>query len=804
MGNYAQVELLAPAGSVQSFFAALEYGADAVFCGLTSFSARAKAKNFSLEELEQLVGYAHKMGKKVYVAINTLIKDAELEELIPVLAVIERLRVDGLIIQDFGLYRLAHTHFPGIPLHASTQMLVHTLAGVKVLEGLGFERVVLARELSLAEISYISKNSHLEIEHFIHGALCYSMSGHCLFSSYIDGKSGNRGRCAQPCRRRYHLGDASGFYFSTSDFSALELIPELVASGVVSLKIEGRMKSAEYVAAVVAAYRTVLDARQGEERDAITKAKKQLERAMGRKSSTGFLPGLGGHDIVLPEVKGGLGKITGKVQRIQGGQISFQSSETIHVGDRLRIQPTNDRPGQGFTVRRLMLGKKGCKVAGKGSFVTIPLPPAGISNRPFRVGLGDQIFKVGTGKQFTLSEEACRRKLKGAPRQAYEVTVSITCEEDSSSLSIEAHIAGIDLDYRKTYEVEMIPAMHTPLNHTTLRKVFSHTGYPVLTLGTLQESDLPPVVIKPSRLKAIRRDFYGELGGRVLSVCHKLDMEQQQAAMAAIRKPVRGEDQPLATETRQLYVVSDRLADLDGITDYSDIQFIFPVNREFLENVTAQSFEQKKCRKIVWDLPSVCFDDDWSFLSGAVELLCSMGFTSFRLNNIGQFTLFASLPDIELMAGPWLYTLNTQTQQFLMERGCTKMCLSIEDDKENIVHQLQRGLTGQLLISLYGRVELFTSRITGIAEKGDVSLRNDKGDGLHLQQDQGLTLTMADKPFSLLGYCGELQRAGGQNFVLDLRGVGLMTTAGQKIVDAYWQDRSLEGTVALNFKRGLL
>ncbi|MCK5071059.1 MAG: U32 family peptidase, partial [Desulfocapsa sp.] len=183
-----KVELLAPAGSVQSFFAAIESGADAVFCGLKVFSARAKAKNFTMEELSQLVGYAHRLNKKLYVALNTLVKENELPELITVLQELEYLSVDGLIIQDLGLYHLLHTYFPKVPIHASTQMVIHNLAGALFLEKLGFERVVLARELSLTEISHISMNSTIEIEHFIHGALCYSMSGHCLFSSYIDGR----------------------------------------------------------------------------------------------------------------------------------------------------------------------------------------------------------------------------------------------------------------------------------------------------------------------------------------------------------------------------------------------------------------------------------------------------------------------------------------------------------------------------------------------------------------------------------------------------------------------------------------
>ncbi|MDP2104864.1 MAG: peptidase U32 family protein, partial [Desulfobulbaceae bacterium] len=254
------LELLAPAGSVESFFAAIEAGADAVYCGLKDFSARAKAKNFTIDEMERLAAYAHQEGKQLYVALNTLIKETELPKLIDTLTALAAIPVDALIIQDLGLWRLARTFFPELPLHASTQLTIHNAAGVKMLERMGFSRAVLARELSLTEISAIRGQTSMELEHFVHGALCYSISGHCLFSSYTSGNSGNRGRCGQPCRRRYSAQGKTGFYFSTSDLSAIALAPKLATAGVMSFKIEGRMKNAEYVSTVVTAYRKVLDA----------------------------------------------------------------------------------------------------------------------------------------------------------------------------------------------------------------------------------------------------------------------------------------------------------------------------------------------------------------------------------------------------------------------------------------------------------------------------------------------------------------------------------------------------------------
>ncbi|MDH3359249.1 MAG: U32 family peptidase, partial [Desulfobulbaceae bacterium] len=264
-----QTELLAPAGGIESFFAAMEAGADAVYCGLEEFSARAKAKNFTLAEVSQMTAYCHQLDRKLYVAINTLVKEAELPRLIEVLAGLEEIGIDGVILQDLGVWRLIRDHFPGLELHASTQMAVHNVAGVKKLEQMGFTRAVLARELSVAEIGVIRQQTSIELEHFIHGALCFGISGQCLFSSFLNGTSGNRGRCVQPCRRLYQHQGKAGYYFSTNDFCAIEFLPQLIEAGVMSLKIEGRMKSAEYVGRVVAAYRLMLDAPSSRRKEAL-------------------------------------------------------------------------------------------------------------------------------------------------------------------------------------------------------------------------------------------------------------------------------------------------------------------------------------------------------------------------------------------------------------------------------------------------------------------------------------------------------------------------------------------------------
>ncbi len=405
MSASQKTELLAPAGSAEAFFAAMESGADAVYCGLKEFSARAKAKNFTLPELDKLTTYCHQHGKRLYLALNTLIKEAELPQLIDTLAALATIGIDGLIIQDLGVWRLCRRHFPQIPLHASTQMTVHNAAGVKMLEQMGFSRAVLARELTLTEITAIRKQTTIELEHFVHGALCFSISGQCFFSSYLTGQSGNRGRCAQPCRRRYLHRQQPGYYFSPSDFCALELLPELTGAGVMSLKIEGRMKSAEYVARVVAAYRLVLDASARSRKEAVAAAQEILVQAYGRKTTKGFLTGHLPTKLADPAQHGTLGQPLGTVASVRTGTLGFTTNERIHVGDRLRVQPQNDQAGSGFTAKDLLVGEKRVKAAKTGEFVRVTLPDK-VFCRP-----GDMLFKVGGKPLFTLSPESCQKRL---------------------------------------------------------------------------------------------------------------------------------------------------------------------------------------------------------------------------------------------------------------------------------------------------------------------------------------------------------------------------------------------------------
>ena len=299
-----KTELLAPAGSMEALKAAVSAGADAVYLGGAAFGARAYAKNLDEQEILSAIDYVHLRNRKLYLTVNTLLKEEELEEkLYPYLRPYYEQGLDAVIVQDMGVLKAVRSWFPDLDIHASTQMTVTGSAGARFLESLGATRVVPARELSFAEIQKIHRTTNLEIECFVHGALCYCYSGQCLFSSLIGGRSGNRGRCAQPCRLPYEaydkdnhrMGEPGDRYpLSPKDMCTVELLPEIVKSGIMSLKIEGRMKTALYVATVARTYRMAIDdyfenPKKYEEN--IPKYKTLISQCTYRQYTTGFFFG---------------------------------------------------------------------------------------------------------------------------------------------------------------------------------------------------------------------------------------------------------------------------------------------------------------------------------------------------------------------------------------------------------------------------------------------------------------------------------------------------------------------------------
>ncbi len=330
------MELLAPAGSPAHLVAALDAGANAVYLGGKLFSARKFAGNFSDEEMKEAVRLAHVKGACVYVTLNTLISDKEMKDLAGYLHFLGSIPIDGLLVQDFGVVSMAREIAPHIPLHASTQMTVSNLSGVKFLGDRGFQRVVLSRELSLREIKAITDATDVEIEVFVHGALCVCYSGQCLMSSFIGGRSGNRGSCAQPCRMPYELVDAAGksmnpkkgkYILSLKDMMGLPRIPELLDAHVASLKVEGRMKSPEYVFHTVSAYRKAIDAAEKAKRIDTEPLRLHLEEEFNRGYTTAYPDDTAGPAMMTEYAPGNHGVHAGPVEIIKTGQFIFRAEE---------------------------------------------------------------------------------------------------------------------------------------------------------------------------------------------------------------------------------------------------------------------------------------------------------------------------------------------------------------------------------------------------------------------------------------------------------------------------------------------
>ena len=334
-------ELVAPVGSVEALRAAVENGADAVYLGGKKFGARHFAANFTEREMKRAARYIHSKDARLFVTVNTLVKDSEIAGLIEYLDFLRDIEVDAVVVQDLGVLGLIRERFPDLRVHASTQMNVHNSEGVRFLTGLGVKRVVLARELDIMQIGSIFEKTGSELEVFVHGALCYSYSGNCLFSSLISGRSANRGRCVQACRMKFTIENneidvSSGHLLSLKDLCSAEMLPELVDAGVAAFKIEGRMKRPEYVAVVVGIYRRLLD-RIREGNFYITwNEKRDLLQIFNRGFTKGYLRGERG-GMVNPVSCDNRGLEIGRVTGVSESGVEIKLSTTLCAGDGIEI-----------------------------------------------------------------------------------------------------------------------------------------------------------------------------------------------------------------------------------------------------------------------------------------------------------------------------------------------------------------------------------------------------------------------------------------------------------------------------------
>jgi putative protease len=363
-----KIEILAPCGNIDSFVAAVNAGADAVYLGLKDFSARAKAKNFSYEQLNDICFYAKEKKVKVFVALNTLIKNCEIKNVIKNLEQIALSGADAVIVQDLGVNCIIKKYFPDIKMHASTQLTVCNSYGAKQAELLGFKRAVLARELSFEEISSIKNNSNIELEIFCHGALCFCVSGLCLFSSFIGGYSGNRGHCAQPCRRLWKVDNKNGYFLSPKDFQLIDYVKMLQKTGITSLKIEGRLKSADYVSKTVKAYKLLINSDETNYEQNLKQAKEILAFDYARQKTT-FNFFKGNKNVFEPEKSKNTGLFLGTVQNKINDEFLLETKYNLNVGDILRIVDKRKDRSSVLKIESLTVNKNCYKIGYDGIYL---------------------------------------------------------------------------------------------------------------------------------------------------------------------------------------------------------------------------------------------------------------------------------------------------------------------------------------------------------------------------------------------------------------------------------------------------
>ena len=371
-----RIELLAPAGNMDNLVAAVEAGCDAVYLGGKSFGARAFSKNFSDEEIIKAINYCHLYGVKVYVTVNTIIYENEVDSFVEYIDFLHKNNVDAVLIQDLGMLDLIRKTYPNLEIHSSTQMHIHNLDGVQFMEKLGVRRVVLARETSIDEIKKIKSNSNVELEVFVHGALCISYSGECLMSSLIGGRSGNRGECVGSCRLRYDVVDSNNkrlnrgdYPLSTKDLNTLEYVGDLIDSGVSSLKIEGRMKSKEYVYMVVSLYRHAIDSYYERGKVEVNKSDLiKLKKIFNRKYTKGFIMNTKNNDLINDYRPNHQGVEIGEVISYSNNIAKIKLFDTLTIGSGLRVV---GNPDVGISVNDFYIKNKLVKEAHKGEIISI-------------------------------------------------------------------------------------------------------------------------------------------------------------------------------------------------------------------------------------------------------------------------------------------------------------------------------------------------------------------------------------------------------------------------------------------------
>jgi putative protease len=680
-----KTELLAPAGERASAYAAFAFGADAVYTGLPRFSARAEAVNLSPQELEEITAYAHALPRprRVYVTLNTLIREGELPDLVRALALCEECGADAVIVQDFGVARLARTHFPSLRLHASTQMALHNLEGVRAAARLGFKRVTLARELTLDEIRSIARQAPGEVEAFLHGALCYSYSGLCLYSALLRDRSGNRGSCAYPCRDAFCPARAPGeapigpgLVFSMKDLAGGASIHDLALAGVASLKIEGRKKSPLYVAAAVHYHRKLLDRtfKAGEQEQCAH----DLRTIFSRPWTGLYLQSKANRDVIDPDATGHRGTPVGRVENAGRDFIQFRSALDLEVHDGLQIELPGETRPFGFAVEEILL-PNGRRVfeAPAGGTVQVPLP----AGSP-RIPNGTELFLA--------SSQAVKRRYRfDLPnprdrRRRFPLDVRLVLSESRAEAVAAAQADGHALSAAVAIEGPFAAARNAEAMTTAIHTAFGKLGDTPFTLREFA-CEGPALFIPVSQLNTLRRDLTAALEQNLRAAREKHvdgiieSLSLLQPSAFSLQPSANTPAFLLKTDQPSALLAAFPGGDIPRITELT-----IELGRETTEQIEAVLAQLPPRIAVRFALPMITRAWDREALAAQIRHFFDAGHRRWEAANLSALEFIPRAGDLDLSADWPLYALNSAALAELRERGLSRFTASPEDTADNI------------------------------------------------------------------------------------------------------------------------
>jgi len=713
-------ELLAPAGGWEAFVAAVQNGADAVYLGGRMFNARRSAVNFENPEIARAIEYAHIRGVKVYVTVNILVADREMEEAAGFLLYLYNAGADAVIVQDLGLAALAREAVPGLALHASTQMTIHNLSGIELLSAAGFKRIVLAREMNLSEIREICSNTKAQTEVFIHGALCICYSGRCLFSSMIGGRSGNRGSCAQPCRLPYTLADENGsvlleqeragdYLLSPRDLNMSGHIPDLIEAGIDSFKIEGRIKRPEYVAVVTGIYRKLIDRAvlRGAEGFYVTPQENtELAQIFNREFTTGYFYGRQFNKMMSYKRPNNRGVFLGRVRGYdwEKGFVEVLLEDKLRAGDGLEIWVT-EGGRKGFVTGAFLLDGKTVREARPGQIVEIPFQGAAKK--------GDRVFKTNDAdlinrarRTFTSSKETKKLPvsffIRAGAGEPMEVTVR---DEDGNTGSGSTAHAGQ-------------PSSDRPLDETYLLRQMDRLGNTPFSLSELQCEIKDGVIYPAAEINQARREAVASLEQARLNNrgIEPLAVEAFQRRLAKVLKTVpESREKQLIRHTRplvavhagDLYSLKAAVRAGAGLVYFASGEYSprSAVNRD--ELFRGFEFCRENGVKFVVATPAIIRGSELDELSGIIEEASRWPVDGVLAGNLGLLRKIRGLPPV--YTDYTLNVFNSLTVEYMSRQGAIQAALSPELTIEQIrrIAAVRSGCTLEVLV--HGRVELMVS-----------------------------------------------------------------------------------------------